>query len=163
MNKHSQTVFFYRETQKHRNPVSSWNQARWKARPLHKTRSLARWSQHSSAIAPPESPERGALAIFVLRRPPGVSWCLALVGKCFSNSSEAYKNKNKNKVNIPGSKDVLFGEINSRNHLHSENTWLSLLEKKRKSLRSGPSIGHCLIQYAKVMISVWTSPGKQNH
>lgn len=58
MNKHSQTVFFYRETQKTESSLLM-KSSQMEGRPLHKARSLARWSQHSSAIAPPESPGGG--------------------------------------------------------------------------------------------------------
>lgn len=53
----------------------------------------------------------------------------AWVSKPTKKKSESVQN---NKANIPGSKDVLFGEINSRNNLHSQNTWLFLLEIREK-------------------------------
>lgn len=53
--------------------------------------------------------------------------CLNLKSTC-----QTFQDLQKYKVNIPGSKDVLFGEINPRNNLHSENTRLFLLEGRKK-------------------------------
>lgn len=81
------------------------------------------WNQLDQHHFLNQNPCRWGPASFVLRSPPGDSdVCLNLKTAC--HFSEVHRNKNK--ANIPGSKDVLFGEINSRNNFYSENTGLSL-------------------------------------
>lgn len=51
-------------------------------------------------------------------------------------------NLNNNEADIPGSEDVLLGEIDSRNNLHSENTGLSLWERGKNRLKNWLLIHH---------------------
>lgn len=135
MRTYSQTAFFYWEKEKYQNLISSWNQPMWRTRlpTAAETQGLdpcPKCGPRSSRMSIPCSMRncRWGPASFISGGLPGDSdACLNLKSTC-----QTFQDLQKYKVNIPGSKDVLFGEINPRNNLHSENTRLFLWEGRKK-------------------------------